>query len=154
MTELAAEGRLVTAGVSNFQPAHLDRLVTETGVAPAVNQIEVHPGFNNSAARDASRRHGTQVEAWSPLGQGKILDEDTITQIASRQGRSNAQVILRWHTQHGHVVIVKSMHRDRMKANLDLGFELSQEEIATIDALDRGEAGRVGPNPDAFDWLP
>ena len=155
VTDLVADGRLATAGVSNFQPAHLERIVAETGIVPAVNQIEVHPGFNNIAAQEASGRHGTRVEAWSPLGQGKILDDPAIAEIASRLGRSSAQVVLRWHIQHGHIVVVKSMHRDRMAANLDLtGFELAEADMKAIDELDKGEAGRVGPNPDTFEWIP
>ena len=155
MTELLASGRLRSAGVSNFQPAHLDRIVGQTGAVPAVNQIEVHPGFNNDAARVATARHGIAVEAWSPLGQGKVLSNETITQIAARHGTSPAQVILRWHIQHGHIVIVKTMHRERMHENLGApGFELPSDEIAAIDALDQGEAGRIGPSPDTFDWLP
>jgi 2,5-diketo-D-gluconate reductase A len=129
--------------------------VAETGIVPAVNQIEVHPGFNNIAAQEASRRHGTRVEAWSPLGQGKILDDPAIGEIAYRVGRSSAQVVLRWQIQHGHIVVVKSMHRDRMAANLDLtGFELAEADMKAIDELDKGEAGRVGPNPDTFEWMP
>jgi len=155
VTDLVADGRLATAGVSNFQPAHLERIVAETGIVPAVNQIEVHPGFNNIAAQEASGRHGTRVEAWSPLGQGKILDDPAIGEIASRLGRSSAQVVLRWQIQHGHIVVVKSMHRDRMAANLDLaGFELAEADMKAIDELDNGEAGRVGPNPDTFEWIP
>ena len=155
MTELLASGRLRSAGVSNFQPAHLDRIVGQTGAVPAVNQIEVHPGFNNDAARVATARHGIAVEAWSPLGQGKVLSNETITQIAARHGTSPAQVILRWHIQHGHIVIVKTMHRERMQENLGApGFELPSDEIASIGALDQGEAGRIGPSPDTFDWLP
>ena len=155
MTELLASGRLRSAGVSNFQPAHLDRIVGQTGAVPAVNQIEVHPGFNNDAARGATARHGIAVEAWSPLGQGKVLSNETITQIAARHGTSPAQVILRWHIQHGHIVIVKTMHRERMQENLGApGFELPSDEIAAIDALDQAEAGRIGPSPDTFDWLP
>ena len=155
ITELVAGGRLRSAGVSNFQPAHLDRIVDQTGAVPAVNQIEVHPGFNNDAARAASARHHIAVEAWSPLGQGKVLGNETIIQIAARHGTSPAQVILRWHIQHGHIVIVKTMHRERMEENLGApGLELPGDEIAAIDALDQGEAGRIGPSPDTFDWVP
>jgi 2,5-diketo-D-gluconate reductase A len=155
MTELVAEGRLRTAGVSNFQPAHLDRIIAETGVVPAVNQIEVHPYFANSAARAASTRHGIAVEAWSPLGQGKLLDDQVIGRIAAAREKSNAQVILRWHIQHGHIAIPKSMHRERMEENFKVfDFALSAEEVAAIDTLDKGEGGRIGPNPDTFDWIP
>jgi 2,5-diketo-D-gluconate reductase A len=155
MTELVSDGRLRTAGVSNFQPAHLERIVAETGVAPAVSQVEAHPYFANGAAREASARHGVVVEAWSPLGQGKVLDDEAIGRIAAARGKSNAQVILRWHVQRGHVVIPKSVRRERMEENLDVFyFGLSAEEVASIDSLDGGEGGRVGPNPDTFDWIP
>jgi 2,5-diketo-D-gluconate reductase A len=155
MTDLLADGRVRSVGVSNFQPAHLEKIITETGVRPVVNQIEVHPGFNNDAARAASVRHGIAVEAWSPLGQGKVLDDAVLGGLAARKGKTTAQVILRWHIQHGHIVFPKSMHRERMQENLDLfDFDLSPAEVASIDALDKGEAGRIGPNPDSFDWVP
>jgi 2,5-diketo-D-gluconate reductase A len=131
MCELVAEGRLRTAGVSNFQRAHLDRIIAETGVLAAVNQIEVHPYFANGAARAASTRHGIAVEAWSPLGQGKLLDDQVIGRIAAARGRSLAQVILRWHIQRGHIIIPKSMHRTRMEENFNVfDFELSDHEVA------------------------
>ncbi|ROO85472.1 2,5-diketo-D-gluconate reductase A [Actinocorallia herbida] len=155
MTELVADGRLRSVGVSNFQPAHLDRIIAETGVAPAVNQIEVHPYFGNEAARAASLRHGVIVEAWGPLGQGKVLDDPVIARIADERGRTNAQVILRRHIQRGDVIFPKSTHRARMDENFALfDFELTEAETAAIDALDQGEAGRVGPDPDTFDWIP
>jgi len=95
------------------------------------------------------------VEAWSPLGQGKLLDDAVIGDLAASKGKTSAQIILRWHIQHGHIVFPKSMHPERMRENLDLfDFELSPVEVASIDALDKGEAGRIGPNPDTFDWIP
>jgi len=150
---LVAGGRLRTAGVSNFQPAHLDRIIAETGIVPAVNQVELHPYFTNQAVRAAAARHGIAVEAHSPLGHnGKPLADETITGIAAARGRTPAQVILRWHLQHGTVVIPKSARPERMAENLAvLDFELSAEEIAAVDALDRGEAGRAGPNPDTYE---
>jgi len=155
MTGLLADGRVRNVGVSNFQPAHLRRIIAETGVTPVVNQIEVHPCFNNDAARSASASHGIAVEAWSPLGQGKLLDDAVIGDLAASKGKASAQIILRWHIQHGHIVFPKSMHPERMRENLDLfDFELSPVEVASIDALDKGEAGRIGPNPDTFDWIP
>lgn len=151
---LIVEGQLRTAGVSNFQPAHLDRIIAETGVVPAVNQIGVHPYFANGSARAATTRHGSAVEAHSPLGHGRLLDEPVIGRIAASREKSNAQVILRWHIQHGHIVIPKSAHRERMVENLNVfDFELSAEEVAEIDALDKGEAGRMGPNPDTYDTI-
>ena len=155
MASLIGSGRLRSVGVSNFQPAHLDRIVSATGVVPAVNQIEVHPYFRNDAARAASARHGVMIEAWSPLGQGTVLQDSVIAAIARTSGKSVAQVVLRWHIQHGHVIIPKSNHEERMRENLDIfDFALSTGEMARIDALDRGEVGRIGPNPDTFARIP
>jgi len=155
MASLIGSGRLRSVGVSNFQPAHLDRIVLATGVVPAVNQIEVHPYFRNDAARAASARHGVMIEAWSPLGQGTVLQDSVIAAIARTSGKSVAQVVLRWHIQHGHAIFPKSNHEERMRENLDIfDFALSTGEMARIDALDRGEVGRIGPNPDTFAWIP
>jgi len=155
MASLIGSGRVRSVGVSNFQPAHLDRIVSATGVVPAVNQIEVHPYFRNDAARVASARHGVVIEAWSPLGQGTVLQDSVIAAIARTSGKSVAQVVLRWHIQHGHTIFPKSNHEERMRENLDIfDFELSTGEMARIDALDRGEMGRIGPNPDTFAWIP
>jgi 2,5-diketo-D-gluconate reductase A len=152
MAGLTADGRLRTAGVSNFQPAHLDRIIGETGVVPAVNQIEVHPYFSNTVARAAAAQHGIAVEAWRPLGQGRLLGDPVIEGIAAARGKSSAQVVLRWHIQHGHIVFPKSVHEERIQENLSLfDFDLSAAELASIDALDRGEGGRIGPNPDTFE---
>ena len=155
MASLIGSGRLRSVGVSNFQPAHLDRIVSATGVVPAVNQIEVHPYFRNDAARAASARHRVMIEAWSPLGQGTVLQDSVIAAIARTSGKSMAQVVLRWHIQHGHAIFPKSNHEERMRENLDIfDFALSTGEMARIDALDRGEVGRIGPNPDTFAWIP
>ncbi|CAN5186301.1 aldo/keto reductase [soil metagenome] len=155
MSEFVADGRARSIGVSNFQPEHLDRIVQETGVVPAVNQIEVHPYFTNAAARGASLRHGIEVEAWSPIAQGNVLDDETIGKIAAAHGKSPAQVTLRWHIERGDIIFPKSMSPERMAENFAIfDFELSAAEVAEIDALDRGEAGRQGPNPDAFDYVP
>ncbi len=158
VTDLVAEGRLRSAGVSNFQPEHLERILAETGIAPTVNQFELHPYFTNDAACAAcaaSTRHGIAIEAHSPLGHdGKPLADETITGIAVARQKTNAQIILRWHIQHGHIVIPKSSRPERMRENLDVfDFELSAEEITSIDALDKGARGRSGPNPDTFDNL-
>jgi 2,5-diketo-D-gluconate reductase A len=154
MVDLVGDGRLRSAGVSNFQPDHLDRLVAETGVAPVVNQIEAHPYFRNDAARVASARHGTAVEAWGPLGQGAVLDDPVIAGIAQRLGRPASQVILRWAVQRGDIIFPKSMRRERMEENLALfDFELAPDDVAAVDALDRGPDGRVGPDPDTFNWV-
>jgi len=155
ITGLKADGRLRSAGVSNFQPDHLDRIIRETGTRPAVNQIEVHPYFRNDAARHASQRHGIAVEAWSPLGQGAVLKDEVIERIAAGHGKTTAQVILRWHVQRGDIIFPKSARPERMTENIRIfDFALADEDMAAIDALDRGEDGRIGPNPDKFDWVP
>ena len=155
LIEAQKAGRTRSIGVSNFQPAHLDRIVEETGVVPVVNQVEVHPFFANEDVRAANARHGVLTEAWSPIAQGAVLDDDTIGEIASLVGRTPAQVVLRWHIQRGDIVFPKSMSRDRMQQNFELfDFELEPTHVAAIDALDRGESGRMGPNPDVFDWIP
>jgi 2,5-diketo-D-gluconate reductase A len=155
MLSFVEDGRAASVGVSNFQPAHLDRIVEATGKAPAVNQVEVHPYFANTAAREASHRHGVAVEAWSPIAQGKVLDDGTITTIADEVGRTPAQVTLRWHVQRGDIVFPKSVTPTRMAENFALfDFELSKEQMSRIDGLDQGEAGRQGPNPDTFDYVP
>ncbi len=151
MIELVVAGRVRAIGVSNFQPEHLERIIGETGVVPVVNQIEVHPYFRNDAARQASARHGIAVEAWSPLGQGRVLGDETLARIARAHGRSVAQIILRWHVQHGSIVIPLSSKKERMRENRELfDFELSGTEMALIDRLDEGEDGRTGPHPDTF----
>jgi len=155
LAELQKEGRTTSIGVSNFQPAHLDRIVAETGVVPAVNQVEVHPFFGNEDVRAASARHGVAVEAWAPIAQGQVNDDDTIRAVADRVGRTPAQVALRWHVQRGDIVFPKSMRPERMAENFAIfDFELSDADMAAITGLDRGEAGRLGPNPDQFDYIP
>ena len=155
MAEFVADGRARSIGVSNFQASHLDRIVAETGVIPAVNQIEVHPYFINDEARGASLRHGVEVEAWSPIAQGKVLDDDTLGRIAAAHDKTPAQVTLRWHIDRGDIVFPKSMSPERMAENFDIfDFELTADQIAEIAGLDRGEDGRQGPNPDTFDYVP
>jgi 2,5-diketo-D-gluconate reductase A len=155
LAEFVEDGRVRGIGVSNFQPDHLDRIVNETGVVPAVNQIEVHPYFTNEAAREASHRHGVLVEAWSPIAQGDVLDDEVIGKIAAAHGRTPSQVTLRWHVERGDIVFPKTTRRARMEENFAIfDFELTPEEVAAISDLDRGEAGRRGPNPDTFDRVP
>ena len=155
LAEFVADGRATSVGVSNFQPEHLDRIIAETGIVPAVNQIEVHPYFTNEQARAASIRHGIEVEAWSPIAQGKVLDDEAILAIAEAHGKSASQVTLRWHIERGDIVFPKSTREERMRENFDLfDFSLSPEEVATISSLDQGEDGRTGPNPDTFDYVP
>jgi len=153
--EFVADGRATSIGVSNFQPAHLARIIEETGVVPAVNQIEVHPYFGNEAARAASHEHGIAVEAWSPIAQGAVLDDEVIGKIAAAHGKTPSQVTLRWHVERGDIVFPKTTREERMRENFDIfDFSLTPDEVAAITALDRGEDGRRGPNPDAFDWIP
>ncbi|WP_412778594.1 aldo/keto reductase [Nocardioides sp. Root79] len=156
LLELREEGLATSVGVSNFQPEHLDRVVAATGVVPVVNQVEVHPYFANEAARAATARHGAVVEAWSPLGQGGgELTDPAVTALAERYGRTPAQVLLRWALDRGDVVFPKSMSKARLAENFEVfDFALTADEVAALAALDRGESGRQGPNPDTFDWIP
>jgi 2,5-diketo-D-gluconate reductase A len=155
VAELVADGRARSAGVSNFQPDHLARIIAETGITPAVNQVELHPYFANPTVIEACAQHGIAIEAHSPLGHNNAeLDDPTIQQIASIHDRSVAQVILRWHMQHGHIAIPKSARPERMAENINIfDFELSTDEMNAIDALDKGETGRVGPNPDTYEGV-
>jgi len=155
LEELAKDSRARSIGVSNFQVAHLDRLADGSQTVPAVNQIEVHPYFGNEQVRGYDREHQIATEAWSPIAQGKVLDDPVITRIADVQGKTPAQVVLRWHIQRGDIVFPKSVHRERMKSNFDIfDFVLNDDELDAITGLDRGESGRGGPNPDAFDFIP
>jgi 2,5-diketo-D-gluconate reductase A len=155
LVEFRDDGRTRSIGVSNFQPAHLDRIVEQTGVVPAVNQVEVHPFFGNEEVRAANTRHGVATEAWSPIARGSVSDNGVITEIATRLGRTAAQVTLRWHIERGDIVFPKSMSPARMKENFEIfDFELEPEDVLAISALDQGEPGRIGPNPDRFDWIP
>jgi 2,5-diketo-D-gluconate reductase A len=155
LEDFAKEGRARSIGVSNFQPTHLDRLAAESDTVPAVNQIEVHPYFTNEEVREYGRDHGIATEAWSPIAQGKVLDDPVIKRIADAAGRSPAQVVLRWHIQRGDIVFPKSVSPDRMKSNFALfDFELDNSHMDAISALDQGESGRTGPNPDTFDYIP
>jgi diketogulonate reductase-like aldo/keto reductase len=148
--QLQKEGRVRAIGVSNFQPAHLQRLIDETGVVPAVNQIELHPYLQQTELREFHEKHGIRTEAWSPLGQGgELLKDPVVEKIALAHGRSPAQVVLRWHLQLGNVVIPKSVTPSRIRENIDVfGFELAAGEMEALSTLDRG--GRIGPNPDEF----
>jgi 2,5-diketo-D-gluconate reductase A len=155
LVELRDAGLATSVGVSNFQPAHLDRIIEETGVVPAVNQIEAHPYFPNDAARAADARHGIATEAWSPIARGRVPDDPRIIEIAESVGRTPAQVTLRWHLQRGDIVFPKSMRPERMRENFALfDFELGDAAMATLSSLDEGEPGRTGPNPDEFNWIP
>ncbi len=155
LEEFAKDGRVRSIGVSNFQVAHLQRLADETGTVPAVNQIEIHPYFANDEVRAYGREHGIATEAWSPIAQGKVLDDPVITRIAESTGKTPAQVVLRWHIQRGDIVFPKSVTEQRIKDNFALfDFELGDDDFSAISGLDKGEDGRIGPNPDTFDYIP
>jgi len=155
LEEVKADGRARSVGVSNFQTAHLERLAAETGTVPAVNQIEAHPYFPNDEVRGYDRAHGIATEAWSPIAQGGVLDDPVIGKIAQKVGRTPAQVTLRWHIERGDIVFPKSTTPERIQENFRLfDFSLDADDVAAITALDRGEDGRTGPNPDRFDHVP
>ncbi|ASW57467.1 aldo/keto reductase [Plantactinospora sp. KBS50] len=155
LVEFKREGRARSVGVSNFQVAHLERLAAETDLVPAVNQIEVHPYLANEQVREYGRKHGIATQAWSPIAQGAVLDDPAVTGIAAQVGRSPAQVVLRWHVQRGDIVFPKSVTQARIEENFAIfDFELDDEQMRRISALDRGEQGRRGPNPDTFDYVP
>jgi 2,5-diketo-D-gluconate reductase A len=149
LVELQQEGLVRSIGVSNFQPEHLERAIAETGVTPAINQIELHPHFQQAGLRREHERLGIVTEAWSPLGQGLELEDPTIVQIASEHGKTPAQAIIRWHLQLGNVVIPKSVTPARIRENIDVfDFALTDEQMQAIEARDAGV--RIGPDPDTF----
>ena len=155
MEEFKAQGRARSIGVSNFQVAHLERLAAETDVTPAVNQMELHPYLLNDEVRRYGEDHGILTEAWSPIAQGGVLDDPVITEIAGRLQRTPAQVVLRWHLQRGSIVFPKSTTPSRIEENFELfDFELGDGDVHAITALDKGEDGRTGPNPDVFAYIP
>ncbi|MEU7427681.1 aldo/keto reductase [Streptomyces sp. NPDC040750] len=149
--KLYADNRVRAIGVSNFLPEHLRRLLSETSVVPAVNQIELHPHLQQQASREFHAEHGIATEAWSPLGQGKgLLEVPAIVAIARKHDRTPAQVVLRWHVQLGNIVIPKSVTPSRIKENIEVfDFSLDDEDLAAIAALD--EDRRLGPDPATFD---
>ncbi|MET8468275.1 aldo/keto reductase [Streptomyces sp. NPDC006422] len=145
--EILASGRARAIGVSNFLPEHLDRLAAETSTVPALNQIELHPRLQQSELRAYDAKHGIATEAWSPLGRGNgVLDDETVTAIAGKHGRSPAQIVLRWHLQLGNVVIPKSVTPARIRENIAVfDFELDADDMTALAGLETGE--RVGPDP-------
>ncbi|MEU4133370.1 aldo/keto reductase [Streptomyces wuyuanensis] len=147
---ILAEGRARAVGVSNFLPEHLERLLGETSVPPAVNQIELHPQLQQTESRAVHAKHGIATEAWSPLGSGRgLLEVPTIVAVAQKYGKTPAQVVLRWHLQLGNVVIPKSVTPSRIRENIDVfGFELDDDDLAAFAALDEGR--RLGPDPATF----
>lgn len=148
-TELAEEGLVRAIGVSNFNQPHLERIIKATGVTPAINQVELHPYLQQHGLRREHAELGIVTEAWSPLAKGAVVADPTLVEIAASHGKTPAQVVLRWHLELGNVVIPKSVTPERMAENLEVfDFELTADDHAAIDALDRGQ--RTGPDPDEF----
>lgn len=148
---LYKEGRVKAIGVSNFQIHHIEELMKTATIKPMVNQVELHPRLTQTELRDFCKEQGIQIEAWSPLMQGQLLDHPVLQEIAAKHNKSIAQVILRWDLQHGIVTIPKSTKEHRIIENAAIfDFELSSEDVARIDALNQNL--RVGPDPDNFDF--
>ena len=153
LEEIYRSGKAKAIGVSNFQPTHLRRLLQDSDIVPAVNQVEVHPYLTQEEVRATSAEHGIAIEAWSPIAQGLVLDDPTIGGIAAEVGKTPAQVVLRWHLQRGDIVFPKSVTRSRIEENFDLfDFELADGDMGFITALDKGQ--RTGPDPDTFNYIP
>jgi len=148
--KLQADGRIRSIGVSNFEPEHFERLAAETGVVPAINQVELHPQFPQTELRAYHEAHGILTESWGPIGQGKgLLEHEQIQAVAKAKGRTPAQVVLRWHLQQGFVVIPKSVNPERIRENIEIfDFELDGDDLAAIAKVDSGE--RLGPDPKTF----
>ena len=148
--KLQADGRIRSIGVSNFEPEHFERLAAETGVVPAINQVELHPQFPQIELRAYHEAHGILTESWGPIGQGKgLLEHEQIQAVAKAKGRRPAQVVLRWHLQQGFVVIPKSVNPERIRENIEIfDFELDGDDLAAIAKVDSGE--RLGPDPKTF----
>ncbi|TPI70793.1 aldo/keto reductase [Mesorhizobium sp. B3-1-3] len=147
LVELQKARRIKSVGVSNFNQEHLERIIGETGVTPVVNQIELHPRFQQRDKREFHEKHNIHIESWSPLGSGRLLADPTLEKIAEKHGKSVAQVIIRWHLQEGLIVIPKSIHQERIAGNFDVfGFELDADDMQTVHGLDSAD-GRTGPDP-------
>jgi 2,5-diketo-D-gluconate reductase A len=148
---LRDQGRIRSIGVSNFEPEHLRILVDATGIVPAVNQIELHPLLQQQELREVHAQLGIATEAWSPLGQGSLLSNPTVTAVADAHGKTAAQVLIRWHIQLGNIVIPKSVTPERIVSNFDVfDFELSERDMASISSL--GDGTRLGPDPRTFNF--
>jgi diketogulonate reductase-like aldo/keto reductase len=151
MEEIYQSGRAKAIGVSNFMIHHLEDILSDSQIVPAVNQVEFHPYLLNKELMKFCEDHKIRVEAWSPLMQGKILDDPVVTKISKKYNKTPAQVILRWDLQHEVVTIPKSVHAHRIAENAQIfDFELSQTDMSELDALDEGK--RIGPDPDNFDF--
>jgi 2,5-diketo-D-gluconate reductase A len=145
--QLQKDGRARSIGVSNFNPEHIQRLIDETGITPVINQIELHPDFPQKDARAYHDKHRIVTQSWSPLGQGKLLENETVAKVAEKHGRTPAQVITRWHIDNGLVVIPKSVTPSRIEENFQVfDFKLDDEDMATFAILEQG-GGRIGPDP-------
>ncbi|KUH98328.1 oxidoreductase [Mycolicibacterium acapulense] len=148
---LREQGRIRSIGVSNFEPEHLRELVDATGIVPAVNQIELHPLLQQEELREVHAQMGIATEAWSPLGQGSLLSNDTVVSVAEAHGKTPAQVLIRWHMQLGNIVIPKSVTPERIVSNFDVfDFELSEQDMASVSTL--GDGTRLGPDPRTFEF--
>lgn len=155
LEEFKADGRALSIGVSNFLPEHLERILDSCDVVPAVNQIEVHPYLQNRELREFGETRGIRTEAYSPIAQGRLLDDPALEAIAAAHGRTVAQVVLRWHVQTGAIVFPKSASPERMRENFAIfDFELTPEQMSQIEALDKGSRGRTGGDPATFDLVP
>ena len=153
LIELREAGRIKSIGVSNFNQDHLERIIGDTGVVPAVNQIELHPRFQQRDKREFHASHNISIESWSPLGSGRLLQDPTIETIARKHGKTTAQTIIRWHLQQGLIVIPKSANKERIVSNFDVfDFELDGEDIKAIEGMDSPD-GRTGPNPATASFL-
>lgn len=147
LVKLKKDGRVGSIGVSNFMPEHLEKIIGETGVVPAVNQIELHPRFQQTRLREVHAEHGIVTESWSPLGRGQLLDDPVIGEIAKKHGKTPAQAVIRWHLDNGLVVIPKSANPDRIRQNIGVfDFRLDADDLKAMAALDRKD-GRTGPDP-------
>lgn len=152
LIELKKEGRIKSIGVSNFHVEHLNRIMDATGVVPVINQIELHPQFQQKELRAFHARHNIQTESWSPLGQGQVIENPVIKSIAQKHGKTAAQVIIRWHVQNQLIVIPKSVTPSRIQENISVfDFTLDAADLSQIDKLDSAE-GRIGPNPATADF--
>jgi 2,5-diketo-D-gluconate reductase A len=148
---LRDQGRIRSIGVSNFEPEHLRMVVDATGIVPSVNQIELHPLLQQEELREVHAQLGIATEAWSPLGQGSLLKNDTVTSVADAHGKTPAQVLIRWHIQLGNIVIPKSVTPERIVSNFDVfDFELSEQDMASVSSL--GDGTRMGPDPRTFEF--
>ena len=149
MEEMQAEGLIRSIGVSNFLPEHLDRVIEAGTVVPAINQVEIHPALQQRDIQEANESHGIETQAWSPLAQGAVFEDEPVVAAAQAHNVSPAQVVIRWHLQRGRILFPKSVTPERIASNFDVfGFELSEDELSAIDGLERD--GRTGPNPGEF----